>query len=87
MVSRLTIASGRSPKQTCGRLKRDTRSLGIACHVKISIGCSQAVRFPVAMFDNSRRYRECISNYIAKEGKVSMADRVAFEDEIDKMTE
>ncbi len=35
----------------------------------------------VAKFDKSRKYRECINNYISKKGFITKAERTALEDE------
>lgn len=39
----------------------------------------------VAKFDKSRKYRECINNYISKKGFVTKAERTALEDETDAL--
>lgn len=41
----------------------------------------------VAKFDKSKKYRDCIANYIAKDGDVKSKEQVALQDETDAMTE
>ena len=41
----------------------------------------------VAKFDRSKKYRDCIANYIAKDGDVKSKEQVALQDETDAMTE
>ena len=41
----------------------------------------------VALFDKSHKYRECIANYVAKEGKITYKERLALQDAVDVMTE
>lgn len=41
----------------------------------------------IAMYNKSARYLECISHYVRSEGRVNKAERVALQDETDRMVE
>lgn len=51
-------------------------------HAKLASG-----EFSVDKFDKSKKYRDCISNYIAKDGDVKFKERVALTDATDVMSE